>query len=221
MNEQVELKIIELIDEGATPETSSELKNIIKSSAEAEILYKNILASDKLIKDFFGRDDRVKLDTSKKSLISKEVKKPTKINPIVSKSTIGFAIAASLAVVAFTFFNSSNDITESVDIPLLTFEESKKPLMDEVIRDPELLYFSGEDFVNGIWGPSSELAAKIDRDIYEIMYAVFKANKESFIDNNINQPKLDGNFFVDLSLVEDLDTNFVIDEVKRHIFCSC
>ena len=53
------------------------------------------------------------------------------------------------------------------------------------------------------------------------MYAVFKANKESFIDNNINQPKLDGNFFVDLSLVEDLDTNFVIDEVKRHIFCSC
>ena len=220
MNEQVELKIIELIDEGATPETSSELKNIIKSSAEAEILYKNILASDKLIKDFFGRDDRVKLDTRKKGLISKEVKKPTKINPIVSKSTIGFAIAASLAVVAFTFFNSSNDITESADLPLLAFEESK-PLMDEVIRDPELLYISGEDFVNGIWGPSSELAAKIDRDIYEIMYAVFKANKESFIDNNINQPKLDGNFFVDLSLVEDLDTNFVIDEVKRHIFCSC
>ena len=220
MNEQVELKIIELIDEGATPETSSELKNIIKSSAEAEILYKNILASDKLIKDFFGRDDRVKLDTRKKGLISKEVKKPTKINSIISKSTIGFAIAASLAVVAFTFFNSSNDITESVDLPLLAFEESK-PLMSEVIRDPELLYFSGEDFVNGIWGPSSELAAKIDRDIYEIMYAVFKANKESFIDNNINQPKLDGNFFVDLSLVEDLDTNFVIDEVKRHIFCSC
>ena len=69
MNEQVELKIIELIDEGATPETSSELKNIIKSSAEAEILYKNILASDKLIKDFIGRDDRVKLDTRTKSLI--------------------------------------------------------------------------------------------------------------------------------------------------------
>jgi len=128
MNEQVELKIIELIDEGATPETSSELKNIIKSSAEAEILYKNILASDKLIKDFFGRDDRVKLDTRKKGLISKEVKKPTKINSIISKSTIGFAIAASLAVVAFTFFNSSNDITESVDLPLLAFEESK-PLM--------------------------------------------------------------------------------------------
>ena len=220
MNEQVELKIIELIDEGATPETSSELKNIIKSSAEAEILYKNILASDKLIKDFFGRDDRVKLDTRTKSLISKEVKKPTKINPIVSKSSVGFAIAASLAVIAFTFFNSSNDITESVDLQLLAFEESK-PLIDEVIGDPELLYFSGEDFVNGIWGPSSQLAAKIDRDIYEIMYAVFKANKESFIDNNINQPKLDGNFFVDLSLVEDLDTNFVIDEVKRHIFCSC
>ena len=53
------------------------------------------------------------------------------------------------------------------------------------------------------------------------MYVVYEANKENFIDNNINQPKSDGNFFVDLSLVENLDSKFVIDEVKRHIFCSC
>ena len=53
------------------------------------------------------------------------------------------------------------------------------------------------------------------------MYAVFKANKEGFVDNNINQPKNDRDFFVDLSLVENLDPGFVIDEVKRHIFCSC
>ena len=60
-----------------------------------------------------------------------------------------------------------------------------------------------------------------DSNRYEVMYAVFLANKENFIDNNINQPRPDENFFVDLSLVENLDTNFVIDEVKRHIFCSC
>ena len=27
--------------------------------------------------------------------------------------------------------------------------------------------------------------------------------------------------FVDLSLIENLDKSFVIDEVKRHIFCAC
>ena len=46
-------------------------------------------------------------------------------------------------------------------------------------------------------------------------------DKKNFINNNINQPKQDENFIVDLSLVENLDTNFVIDEVKRHIFCNC
>ena len=53
------------------------------------------------------------------------------------------------------------------------------------------------------------------------MYAVYEANKDNFIDNDINQPKQDETFFVDLSLVENLDKSFVIDEVKRHIFCSC
>ena len=80
---------------------------------------------------------------------------------------------------------------------------------------------SGEDMVNGLWGPSSKLAKEIGRDRYEIMYALYEANKDNFIDNNINQPKQDEVFFVDLSLVENLDKDFVIDEVKRHIFCSC
>mgnify|MGYP001251661298 FL=1 len=208
MNDQIELKIIELIDEGATPDTSSELRDIIKSSVEAKLLYKNILASDKLLTDFFGGDK------------DKESKKLFKNNLLIQKSTIGFAIAASLAVIAFTFFSSFNDILEPVDMPLLTYEDTK-PLMDEVITEPQPLYIPGEDMINGLWGPASKLAKKIGRDRYEIMYAIFKANNESFIDNNINQPKLDGSFFVDLSLVENLDTNFVIDEVKRHIFCSC
>ena len=52
-------------------------------------------------------------------------------------------------------------------------------------------------------------------------YVVYEGNKDSFIDNNINMPRTDRDYFVDLSLVEDLETNFVITEVKRHIFCSC
>ena len=90
-----------------------------------------------------------------------------------------------------------------------------------MVEEAEPLFISGEDMVNGLWGPSSELARKIGRDKYEIMYVIYEANKENFIDNNINQPKKDRNFSVDLSLVDNLDKGFVIDEVKRHIFCSC
>ena len=90
-----------------------------------------------------------------------------------------------------------------------------------ILEDRGLLYISGEEMVNGLWGPSSELAKQIGLDRYEIMYAVYEANKKNFINNDINQPKQDETFFVDLSLIENLDKSYVIDEVKRHIFCAC
>ena len=216
MNDKIELKIIELIDDGATLENSSELKDIVETSEEAKLFYDKTLISYKLLSSF-----KYPSYIPIPHLIqSKEVKNSFKIISPASKSTIGFAIAACLALIAFTFFNSSDDIEGFVDLPLLAFEETK-PLMDEVITDPEQIYISGEELRAGLWGPSSKLAKQIGRNRYEIMYVIFEANKESFIDNNINQPIQDREFRVDLSLVENLDTDFVIDEVKRHIFCSC
>ena len=90
-----------------------------------------------------------------------------------------------------------------------------------IIEESQPLYISGEDMVNGLWGPSSEMANETGKDKWKIMYSVYKANKENFIDNNINQPRMDREYFVDLSFVENLDSKFVVDEVKRHIFCSC
>ena len=72
-----------------------------------------------------------------------------------------------------------------------------------------------------LWSTATEMAKELGVDRYEIMYVIFEANKESFIDNNISQPIQDREFRVDLSFVENLDQYFVIEEVKRHIFCSC
>ena len=119
-----------------------------------------------------------------------------------------------MAAIAFIFFNSPSQISESIEI---AYEEPQTLIVEE----PEPIFISGEVMAAGLWGPSSELAKQIGRDRYEVMYVIYEANKENFIDSNINQPKLDGNFIVDLSLVENLDTGFVIDEVKRHIFCNC
>ena len=119
-----------------------------------------------------------------------------------------------MAAIAFTFFNSPSQLSESIEV---VYEEPQVVMIEEA----EPIFISGEDMVNGLWGPSSELAKQIGRDRYEIMYVIYEANKENFVDNNINQPMQDGNFIVDLSLIENLNTDFVIDEVKRHIFCSC
>ena len=214
MNEEMQIQIIELMDDGATLESSSELRELVNSSEEAKSFYESILVSESAIKGFFGGDKAKELSNKIDAYVDEQLNETSKVSSINFKPIVGFAIAASMAAIAFTFFNSPSQVSESIEV---VYEE---PQIFEV-EEAEPLFISGEDMVNGLWGPSSDLAKEIGRDRYEIMYALYEANKDNFIDNNINQPKQDEVFFVDLSLVENLDKGFVIDEVKRHIFCSC
>jgi len=214
MNEEMQIKIIELMDDGATLESSSELRELVNSSEEAKNFYESILVSESAIKGFFGGDKAKELSNKIDACVDEQLNETSKVSSINFKPIVGFAIAASMAAIAFTFFNSPPQLSEVLEV---AYEE---PQAIEV-AEPEPIFISGEDMVNGLWGPSTQLAKEIGRDRYEIMYALYEANKDNFIDNNINQPKQDEVFFVDLSLVENLDKGFVIDEVKRHIFCSC
>ena len=214
MNEEIQIKIIELMDDGATPESSIELKQLIDSSEETQSFYESILVSESAISGFFGGDKAKELSNKIDTYADELFNATSKAASINFKPIVGLAIAASMAAIAFTFFNNPSQLSESIGI-----EYEDLQIVD--VEEAEPLFISGEDMVNGLWGPSSELAKQIGRDRYEIMYVVYEANKENFIDNNINQPMQDGNFIVDLSLIENLNTDFVIDEVKRHIFCSC
>ena len=214
MNEEMQIKIIELMDDGATLESSSELRELVNSSEDAKSFYESILVSESAIKGFFGGDKAKELSNKIDAYVDEQLNETSKVSSINFKPIVGFAIAASMAAIAFTFFNSPSQLSESIEV---VYEEPQVVMIEEA----EPIFISGEDMVNGLWGPSSELAKQIGRDRYEIMYVIYEANKENFIDNNINQPMQDENFIVDLSLVENLNTGFVIDEVKRHIFCSC
>ena len=214
MNEEMQIKIIELMDDGASLESSSELRELVNSSEEAKSFYESILVSESAIKGFFGGDKAKELSDKIDAYVDEQLNETSKVLSINFKPIVGFAIAASMAAIAFTFFNSPTQLSEAIEV---AYEE---PQAIEV-AEPEPIFMSGEDMVNGLWGPSTQLAKEIGRDRYEIMYALYEANKDNFINNNINQPKQDEVFFVDLSLVENLDKDFVIDEVKRHIFCSC
>ena len=214
MNEETQLQILKLLDEGATIESSSELKSIVEASAEAKTFYYDILISESKLALFFSGDKAKELSKKIDAYVDMQLNETSKVSSINFKPIVGFAIAASMAAIAFTFFNSPSQLSESIEV---VYEVPKVVMIEEA----EPIFISGEDMVNGLWGPSSELAKQIGRDRYEIMYVIYEANKENFIDNNINQPMQDENFIVDLSLVENLNTGFVIDEVKRHIFCSC
>ncbi len=214
MNEEIQIKIIDLIDDGATLENSYELKKLVESSEAAKRFYKNILISDSAINEFYGGDNANKLSNKIDEFVNKKFDKPSKTSSINFKPITGFAIAASIAVIAFIFLNSPSEIVK----PELA--SSKKPQI-ALVEEAKPIYIPGRELVDGLWGPATKLAKEIGFNRYQIMYAIYKGNKESFINNDINLPKQNGNFFVDLSLVENLEADFVIDEVKRHIFCSC
>ncbi len=214
MNEKMQIRIIELIDDGATIESSLDLKELINSSEEAKKFYESMLMSESALQSFFGGEKARELTNKIDAYLDEQFNPTSNVSSTNFKPILGFAIAASLAAITFTFFNSPSQISESMEIPYL-----EQKIVDD--EEAEQIFISGEEMINGLWGPSSELAREIGRDRYEIMYAVYEANKDNFIDNDINQPKQDETFFVDLSLVENLDKSFVIDEVKRHIFCSC
>ena len=214
MNEKIQIRIIEIIDDGATIESSLDLKELINSSEEAKKFYESMLMSESALQSFFGGEKARELTNKIDAYLDEQFNPTSNVSSTNFKPILGFAIAASMAAITFTFFNSPSQISESIEILYLE---------QQIVEDEEAeqIFISGEEMVNGLWGPSSELAREIGRDRYEIMYAVYEANKDNFIDNDINQPKQDETFFVDLSLVENLDKSFVIDEVKRHIFCSC
>ena len=214
MNKKIQIRIIDLIDDGATIESSSDLRELINSSDEAKSFYESMLVSESAVKSFFGGKKARELSNKIDAYVDEQFNSTSKVISINFKPIVGFAIAASMAAISFTFFNTASQTSQTTEIPHL-----EQQIVD--VEEVEPIFISGEEMVNGLWGPSSKLAREIGRDRYEIMYAVYEANKDNFVDNDINQPKQDKTFFVDLSLVENLDKSFVIDEVKRHIFCSC
>ena len=54
MNKKIQIRIIDLIDDGATIESSSDLRELINSSDEAKSFYESMLVSESAVKNFFG-----------------------------------------------------------------------------------------------------------------------------------------------------------------------
>ena len=105
MKEEIQLKIIELMDEGATLESSSELKALVESSDQATKFYESILVSESMLESCFGREKAKEIDSKIDALVEEQLAKPQMVSRFSFKPAVGFAVAASLAVIALTFID--------------------------------------------------------------------------------------------------------------------
>ena len=219
MNEEKQIQIIELMDGGATLENSPELKALIDASKEAKEFYESLLVSESMLEGFFGGERRDELNDKAEAFISEQLEKPSNVSTINFKPLIGFAIAASLGVIAFTIVNSPSEIVEPVSSVQIAYAEPE-PIIEEIIEEPKPIFVSGSE-METLWSTASQIANDLGVDKYQVMYAIYEANKDFFVNNDINAPRADRNYFVDLSIIETVDVSFAASEVKRHIFCHC
>jgi hypothetical protein len=220
MNEETQIQIIELMDDGATLESSPELKGLVEASEEATKFYESLLVSESMLEGFFGGEKAKELDKKIDAFIDEQLEKPSNTSSINFKPFIGFAVAASLAVIAFTFVNSPAEILEPVAPVQIAYEEPTAVVVEEIIEEPEPMFVAGSD-METLWSTASQIANELGVDRYQVMYALYEANKDFFVNNNINAPRADRNYFVDLAIIESVDPIFASREVKNHIFCSC
>ena len=219
MNEETQIQIIELMDDGATLESSPELKGLVEASEEATKFYKSLLVSESMLQGFFGGEKAKELNAKAEAFIDEQLEKPSNVSSINFKPFIGFAVAASVAVIAFTIVNSPSEMIEPVAPVQIAYEEPA-PIIEEVIEEPEPMFVSGSE-METLWSTASQIANDLGVDRYQVMYALYEANKEFFVNNDINAPRADRDYFVDLSIIETVDVSFAANEVKRHIFCRC
>lgn len=222
MKEDIQLKIVELMDEGATLESSSELKALVEASDEATKFYESILVSESMLEGFFGGEKAKVIDSKIDALVEEQLAKPKAAPRFNFKPVVGFAVAASLAVIALTFIDipSNTIVNSSSDAEENLYVATEYPTELIVVEESEPLVISGTE-IDTLWSKATEIADELGVGRYEVMYVMYEGNKDSFVDNNIHQYRQDADYFVDLSLIENLETQFIINEVKRHIYCRC
>ena len=222
MKKDIQLKIVKLMDEGATLESSSELQALVEASDEATKFYESILVSESMLEGFFGGEKAKEIDSKIDALVEEQLAKPKAATRFNFKPVVGFAVAASLAVIALTFIDipSNTTVNSSSDAEENLYVATEYPADLIVVEESEPLVISGAE-IDTLWSTATEIADELGVDRYEVMYVVYEGNKDSFVDNDINQYRQDADYFIDLSLIENLETQFIINEVKRHIFCRC
>lgn len=218
MNKKIKMRILHLIDLGARYEDSSELKEIINQHPKARELYDNLLKSEENLTSFYGSIDDKKISQRFDQIIEESLN-PKQNKVSLLKPAVGFAIAAGFLVFGFNLLLTP---LESIDssLTIQVAEMQKETFIEEEINVRKEIFVNGAE-ITSVWSTAINLASELGVDKYQVMYALYEGNKDSFIDNDINSPRADRNYFVDMSIIENVDIGFASDEVKRHIYCRC
>jgi hypothetical protein len=215
--DKLKLKIVELIDEGHTLESSTELQALVGESEELKKFHADLLISDTKLKDFMNHEGVVDIQTSLKDLIDHELGLKETKKAFNTQRFLPYAIAAGFTLFALNFFMPIDQ--EDVFVPAI--EETFVLTKPELIEEQNAIYFVELQEDETLWNKSSELAEDLNADRYQIMYALYEANKGSFENNDINKIQYGQELVLSEEMIFALSPGDANDVVNRHIYCGC
>jgi hypothetical protein len=220
--DKLKLKIVELIDEGHTLESSTELQALIGESEELKKFHADLLRSEAKLEDFMNQEGVAEVQADLKDFIDQELGLKETKQTLNAQRYLPFAIAAGFMLFAFNFFMPMDQ--EDAFAPAIeeTFALVEPEIVEpEVIEEANAVYFVELQEDETLWNKSGELAADLDVDRYQVMYALYEANKDSFENNDINKIQYGQELVLQEEMIFAMSPGEANDVVNRHIYCGC
>jgi hypothetical protein len=220
--DKLKLKIVKLIDEGHILESSADLQALIGESEELIKFHSDLLRSEAKLEDFMNQEGVAEVQAGLKDFIDQELGLKETKQTFNTQRYLPFAIAAGFMLFAFNFFMPMGQ--ENAFAPAIeeTFALVEPEIVEpEVIEEANAVYFVELQEDETLWNKSGELAADLDVDRYQVMYALYEANKDSFENNDINKIQYGQELVLQEEMIFAMSPGQANDVVNRHIYCGC
>ena len=179
MNQRLKLQLAGYVDDGMSYSNSAEVRSIVDSSDVAKEFYETLLFANKRLEGFFQSKEMHKTNKKLHKFIDETLEpRDTFWTRWVPASGLMMAAVAML----ITFGPFMSPVTDEPAMFTAQLNISTKLPMPQTIKSYE---------VNTVWSLASSMTEEMDATIYQVMYGMFAANTDAFIEADMSSIRAD------------------------------
>ena len=179
MNQRLKLQLAGYVDNGMDYSNSAEVRSIVDASDVAREFYERLLFANKRLESFFQSKQMHKTNKKLHKFIDDTLEpKDTFWTRWVPASGLMMAAVAML----ITFGPFMAPVTEAPAISNIQVNIPASIPQPQTIKNYE---------VSTVWSLASSMTDEMDATIYQVMYGVFAANANAFIDSDLTSIRAD------------------------------
>ena len=194
MNQRLKLQLAGYVDDGMNYSNSAEVRSIVDASDVAREFYERLLFANKRLESFFQSKEMHKTNKKLHKFIDDTLEPK---NTFWTRWVPASGLMMTALAMLITFGPFMTPVTET---PAMTNIQVNIPAsipQPQTIKNYE---------VNTVWSLASSMTDEMDATIYQVMYGVFAANTNAFIDGDLTSIRADKDFVKpDKALVQMID----------------